>query len=126
MGTRRAQTIDLYRPETAVQGLTIIVHGGYWMRFSPDDFGFLAEGPLAHGQAVAMVRYTLAPDARIAAITAEVAALSPSQRRPWQGPIRLTGHSAGGHLVTRMVCARRAARCAGGADRPCRVCVGGA
>ncbi|MDG3041521.1 alpha/beta hydrolase [Roseicyclus marinus] len=104
-GTGARQVIDLYRPESAVQGLTIIVHGGYWMRFSPDEFGFLAAGPLAHGQAVAMVRYTLAPEARIADITAEVAAAIAIAAREVAGPIRLAGHSAGGHLVTRMVCA---------------------
>lgn len=104
-GEGARQVIDLYRPEGAVQGLTIIVHGGYWMRFSPDEFGFLAEGPLAHGQAVAMVRYTLAPEVRIAEITAEVAAAVAVAAREVPGPIRLTGHSAGGHLVTRMVCA---------------------
>lgn len=99
------QVIDLYRPEAAVQGLTVIVHGGYWMRFSPDEFGFLAAGPLAHGQAVAMVRYTLAPEARIGAISAEIAAAIAAAAKEVPGPIRLTGHSAGGHLVTRMVCA---------------------
>jgi acetyl esterase/lipase len=103
-GPGMRQTLDLYRPESAAQGLTVIVHGGYWMRFSPDDFGFLAAGPLAHGQAVAMVRYTLAPEARIAAITGEVAAAVAVAADAVAGPIRLTGHSAGGHLVTRMVC----------------------
>lgn len=103
-GPGARQTIDLYRPDTALQGLTVIVHGGYWMRFSTDDFGFLAEGPLAHGQAVAMVRYTLAPDARIAAITAEVAAAIRAAAAVIPGPVHLTGHSAGGHLVSRMAC----------------------
>ena len=104
-GSGARQTIDLYRPKTASQGLTVIVHGGYWMRFSPAEFGFLAAGPLAHGQSVAVVSYTLAPDARIAAITAEVARAVTMAAAAVPGPIRLTGHSAGGHLVTRMGCA---------------------
>lgn len=103
-GPGARQTIDLYRPKTASQGLTVIVHGGYWMRFSPEEFGFLAAGPLAHGQSVAMVSYTLAPEARIAAITAEVAQAVTLAAASVPGPIRLTGHSAGGHLVTRMGC----------------------
>lgn len=104
-GPGARQVIEFYRPETAVQGLTVIVHGGYWLRFSPDEFGFLARGPLARGQAVAMVRYTLAPEARIAAITAEVAAAIAMVAGIVPGPIHLTGHSAGGQLVSRMGCA---------------------
>jgi acetyl esterase/lipase len=104
-GPGARQTMELFRPDTAVQGLTLIVHGGYWMRFSPDEFAFLAEGPLARGQAVAAVRYTLAPDARIAQITAEVAAAITAAAATGPGPIHLAGHSAGGHLVTRMGCA---------------------
>lgn len=103
-GSGARQTIDLYRPKTASQGLTVIVHGGYWMRFSPAEFGFLAAGPLAHGQSVAVVSYTLAPNARIATITAEVARAVTMAAAAVPGPIRLTGHSAGGHLVTRMGC----------------------
>jgi arylformamidase len=103
-GVGERQVIDLYRPNTAAQGLTVIVHGGYWMRFSPDDFGFLAEGSLARGQAVAMVRYTLAPEARVAEIIAEVAVAIAVAADVVPGPIHLTGHSAGGHLVTRMGC----------------------
>lgn len=96
--------VDLYLPESAVQGLTIIVHGGYWMAFSGRDFAHLAAGPRAAGQAVAMNSYTLAPDARIAEITKEVAHAICVAAERINGPIRLTGHSAGGHLVTRMLC----------------------
>jgi len=103
-GPGARQVVDFCRPKQAAQGLTVIVHGGYWMRFSPDDFGFLAEGPLARNQAVAMVRYTLAPEVRIADITAEVAAAISVAAQEVPGPIRLAGHSAGGHLVTRMAC----------------------
>jgi acetyl esterase/lipase len=103
-GPGARQVVELYRPETAVQGLTVIVHGGYWMRFSPDEFGFLAGGALARGQAVAMVRYTLAPEARIAGITNEVAEALAVAADAVAGPICLAGHSAGGHLVSRMGC----------------------
>ena len=104
-GPGARQSMELFRPDTAAQGLTVIVHGGYWMRFSPDEFAFLAEGPLARGQAVAVVRYTLAPEARITQITAEVAAAITAAAATVPGPVHLAGHSAGGHLVTRMACA---------------------
>lgn len=96
--------VDLYLPEGDAQGLTVFVHGGYWMAFSARDFAHLAAGPCAAGQAVAMVSYTLAPNARIAEITTEVARAVCVAAERIDGPIRLAGHSAGGHLVTRMVC----------------------
>lgn len=96
--------VDLYLPKGPVQGLTVIVHGGYWMAFSARDFAHLAAGARAAGQAVAMVSYTLAPEARIADITQEVARAVITAAGRIEGPIYLTGHSAGGHLVTRMVC----------------------
>lgn len=96
--------VDLYLPEGEVRGLTVFVHGGYWMAFSGRDFAHLATGPRALGQAVAVVSYTLAPNARIAQITEEVARAVCVAADRIAGPIHLAGHSAGGHLVSRMVC----------------------
>ena len=94
-------------PQTEVQGLTVVGGmRGYWMRFFADGVRLSRRGgPLARGQAVAAVRYTLAPEARIAAITAEIAAALAVAAEAVAGPIHLTGHSAGGHLVARMGCA---------------------
>lgn len=103
-GPGERQCFDLYRPEQAVQGLTIVIHGGYWMAFSGRDFAHLIEGPLARGQAVAALTYTLTPEARVAEITAEVARAIEAAAARVDGPIRLIGHSAGGHLATRMLC----------------------
>jgi acetyl esterase/lipase len=47
--------------------------------------------------------YSLCPDVRIADITREVAQAIVLAAARIPGPIRLVGHSAGGHLVTRMV-----------------------
>ena len=104
IGTGERPVVDLYRPDGPAQGLSVIVHGGYWMAFSGRDFAHLAAGPLARGQVVAMVSYTLAPEASISQITREVAAAVTAAAGCVDGPIRLAGHSAGGHLVTRMIC----------------------
>ena len=64
----------------------------------------LAAGPLAHGWQVAVPSYTLAPDVRIQDITKEIAAAVTTIAEDNDGPIRLVGHSAGGHLVARMLC----------------------
>ena len=97
--------LDLFLPDAAPQGLAVFVHGGYWMAFDKSAWSHLAAGAVAAGWAVAMPSYTLAPEARITAITQEIAAAISHAATLVPGPIRLAGHSAGGHLVTRMTCA---------------------
>lgn len=94
--------IDLFLPEGAPKGLVVFVHGGYWMRLEKSYWSHLAAGPLAHGYSVAMPSYTLCPDIRISGITAEVGQAIEAAATMIAGPVHLTGHSAGGHLVTRM------------------------
>ncbi len=101
-----APPFDLFLPSARPGGLLVFVHGGYWKAMSPDVFAWAARGPMARGWAVAMARYTLAPAARIAAITREVAAcLEAAAAAVPGGPIVAAGHSAGGHLSARMGCA---------------------
>lgn len=96
---------DLFVPEGPPRGLVVFVHGGYWLAFGRESWSHLAAGPLAHGWAVAMPSYTLAPDARIAQMTSEVSAAIIAAAGMVEGPIVITGHSAGGHLTARMACA---------------------
>ena len=103
-GTSTREKLDLFRPEGLTKGLVVFVHGGYWMRMHKGLWSDLAAGPLAQGWAVAMPSYTLAPDARISEITRQIGAAVTTAAALVDGPIRLTGHSAGGHLVTRMIC----------------------
>ncbi|MEX3017254.1 alpha/beta hydrolase [Gymnodinialimonas hymeniacidonis] len=103
-GSAPRQFFDLYLPDTAIEGVTVFVHGGYWMAFEGRDFAHLVKGPLLLGQAVASVTYTLAPQARISEITAEITQAIVDIADRIDGSIRLVGHSAGGHLVTRLVC----------------------
>lgn len=103
-GPGERQALDLFMPEGAPRGLAVFVHGGYWRRFDRRLWSHLAAGPVARGWAVAMPSYTLAPAARIGTITREVAAAITLAAGRVAGPIVLAGHSAGGHLVTRMAC----------------------
>ena len=96
--------LDLFHPESAAAGLLLFVHGGYWHKLDKSFWSQLAAGPLAAGWAVAIPSYTLAPDARIAAITQEIRAAVEFAAARVGGPLRLAGHSAGGHLVSRMAC----------------------
>jgi arylformamidase len=97
------QLLDLFLPEGEAKGLVVFVHGGYWKAFDKSYWSHLAAGPLAHGYAVAMPSYTLCPQARISDIGGEIAAAISFAAGAIAGPIRLAGHSAGGHLVTRMI-----------------------
>ncbi|MEW9806248.1 alpha/beta hydrolase [Mesorhizobium marinum] len=103
-GDGERHRFDLFLPEGAPAGLVIFIHGGYWMRFDQSAWSHLAGGPVARGYAVAMPTYTLCPEIRISGIVAEVAAAANSIAGMVDGPIHLAGHSAGGHLVTRLAC----------------------
>lgn len=111
-GDGARQVFDLFLPEGgAPRGLLVFVHGGYWLAFDPATWSHLAAGALARGWACAMPSYTLAPDARIAAMTAEVARATDAAAALVPGPVVVTGHSAGGHLSARMGCTDVALAC---------------
>ena len=96
--------LDLFLPAQTPRGLVVFVHGGFWKAFDKSVWSHLASGPQAAGFAVAVPSYTLAPEARISEITREIAAAVAFAAREVAGEIILCGHSAGGHLVTRMIC----------------------
>ncbi len=52
-----------------------------------------------------MPSYSLCPDTRIAGITRQIARAVATAAALVPGPLRLAGHSAGGHLVSRLCCA---------------------
>lgn len=95
--------VDLFRPAAPAKGVMVFVHGGFWRAFGREDWSHLAGGALARGWAVALPSYTLAPEARISEITADIARSIDCAAAAVGGPIALTGHSAGGHLVARML-----------------------
>ncbi|WP_019902915.1 alpha/beta hydrolase [Methylobacterium sp. 77] len=102
-GPGERNRFDLFRCGAADAPLFVFIHGGYWMRNSRQDFACMAEGPLAHGIDVALVGYTLAPQASLTGIAAEIRAglRCLRERDEGRGPRRLvvSGWSAGGHLA---------------------------
>ena len=96
-GNGERNRIDLF---TAKPGAPLLafIHGGWWQNRAKENFGFIAEGPLAHGISVAMVGYTLAPGKRLTGIVAEIHAALDflSARNP---SLYVSGWSAGGHLT---------------------------
>ena len=104
-GQSERQRFDLFLPENPPKGLFVFVHGGYWLRFDKSDWSHFAQGPLAHGWAVAMPSYDLCPRVSIAQITRQISQAIVQSAARIAGPLILAGHSAGGHLVARMACA---------------------
>jgi len=104
-GERPRNRLDLFRPPGQPKGLVVFVHGGFWRALDKSYWSHLARGSVDSGYAVAMPSYTLCPAVRVADITREIAAAITRAASMVDGPIFLTGHSAGGHLVTRMISA---------------------
>lgn len=104
-GPAPRQVLDLFHPDQTPRGLAVFVHGGYWRAFDKSTWSHLAGGMLARGWAVALPSYTLAPQASIPGMTREIGQAIGFAAQRIEGPIHLAGHSAGGHLVTRMACA---------------------
>lgn len=108
-GSSERERYDLFfpdatdRPDGNTSGLTFFIHGGFWKAFDKSTWSHLAKGPLSRGQVVCMPSYPLAPEARISEITTCIAAAVENAAGRVSGPIHLAGHSAGGHLVTRMM-----------------------
>lgn len=104
-GEKPRNRLDLFLPAGTPKGLVVYIHGGYWMAFDKGPWSHLAGGAVGNGFAVAMPSYTLCPEARIADIVREVGAAISKAAAMVAGPIMLTGHSAGGHLASRMISA---------------------
>lgn len=95
---------DIFYPEGRACGVAVFVHGGFWMRFSADDFSHLAAGAVARGWVAVLPSYPLCPDVSIDNISDSIRRAVIAAAELAEGPVRLAGHSAGGHLVTRMLC----------------------
>src|SRR5713226_5616543 len=61
-GSRERNRIDFLKARE--KGPTLLfIHGGYWQTRAKETFTLFAVGPMAHGINVALIGYTLAPDA---------------------------------------------------------------
>jgi arylformamidase len=104
-GSRPRARFDYFPSGAARAPLFVFIHGGYWQRNDKDMFAFLADGPRAHGIDVAVVGYTLAPEARLTDIVGEIRqALSVLRERADEfgfdrDRLFVGGWSAGGHLT---------------------------
>jgi arylformamidase len=104
-GDSPRQVVDLFLPARARAPLLVFIHGGYWQRFDPKAFTFVAEQPLAAGAAVALIGYDLAPAVNMDAIVGQIRrGLGWLYRQGGElgydhDRMFVAGHSAGGHLA---------------------------
>jgi arylformamidase len=103
-GPRERNRIDFLKAAPNAPTL-LFIHGGYWQMRSKSAFTLFAAGPMAHGINVALIGYTLAPDATLEQIVSELhagidflvgqlPALGADANR-----LVASGWSAGGHLT---------------------------
>ena len=104
-GPRERNRIDFLKAGDNAPTL-LFIHGGYWQARAKEVFTVVAEGPMAHGINVALIGYTLAPDATLDEIVAEIHAgidyltgQLPALGAAADG-IVVSGWSAGGHLTS--------------------------
>jgi acetyl esterase/lipase len=104
-GPRERNRIDFLKAADKAPTL-LFIHGGYWQARAKEVFTVVAEGPMAHGINVALIGYTLAPDATLDEIVAEIFAgidfltgQLPALGAANEG-IVVSGWSAGGHLTS--------------------------
>ena len=103
---RAARTQPDRFPQSRRKAPTLLfIHGGYWQMRAKESFTMFAAGPMAHGINVALIGYTLAPDATLEQIVAEIHAGIDylAGRLPALGAdanrLVASGWSAGGHLT---------------------------
>lgn len=103
-GPRERNRIDFLKVHEDAPTL-LFIHGGYWQNRAKENFTMFAEGPLGYGINVALIGYTLAPDAILDQIVAEIhagidflARELPALGGDGKGLV-VSGWSAGGHLT---------------------------
>ena len=102
-GNSHRQKFDLFLPQKEPLGTVIFIHGGYWIDFDKSYWSHFASGVIARGYRCIIPSYDLCPDVRIAEINGQIKDLICYVLRKYEGMISMAGHSAGGHLVSRMV-----------------------
>lgn len=104
-GSRPRECFDYYPAKRPDAPLLLFIHGGYWQGGEKRSIGFLAEGPVARGFAVANLEYTIAPEATLAQMVDGVGrALACIRASAGElgfdaNCVVLAGHSAGAHLM---------------------------
>lgn len=95
---------DIWHPAGSARGTLVFLHGGYWRAGHKDLYAALARPVTEAGWRAAFVTYPLCPEVTVGRIATGVqAAVECLAAQLPDGPLVLSGHSAGGHLATWLV-----------------------
>lgn len=110
-GEASGERLDFFPASRSDAPLLVFIHGGWWRSLDKSDFSFVAPAYTRAGFNVALLNYTLAPEASIADIVREqlraLAWLYRNAEKYDFDPQRIVvaGHSAGAHLAAMMMSA---------------------
>jgi arylformamidase len=110
-GESAGERLDLFPTRVANAPLVVFIHGGWWRSLDKSDFSSLAPAYINAGMNVAMLNYSLAPEASIEEIVQQqlraLAWLYKNAERYEIDAERiiLVGHSAGAHLAAMLMTA---------------------
>jgi arylformamidase len=108
-GEGERERLDFFPADRPGAPVLVFVHGGYWQGGDKDACSFLVEGPASFGFAVAVLEYSIAPQATMEAMVAATGRaltwltdhVGDLGGDPQQ--LHLCGHSAGAQLVAMML-----------------------
>lgn len=116
-GAAPRQRLDIFRAEPAIAGaggaggaggapgepVALFIHGGYFQMGDKATYSHVARGGNARGITVAVMSYTLCPEATLSVIVDEIRQAVVFLARRFGAQVTVYGHSAGGHLAACML-----------------------
>jgi arylformamidase len=115
-GPAALERMDIFHPALHAgqrsKGIMIFIHGGYWRAVDKSDISFVAKAICAQGYTAVLPNYTLCPQNSIEGIVRQLLACcawtfrNATQLGSRADRIKISGHSAGGHLAAMMLAAR--------------------
>ncbi|WP_412776125.1 alpha/beta hydrolase [Thalassospira lucentensis] len=103
------ETMDVFLSPDTGAPVHIFFHGGYWRSQDKKDYAFVARDLVAAGFTVICANYDLCPDVTVAEITQQAVRCVKyvyqhvGEFNGDQDRISISGHSAGGQIVARLV-----------------------
>ena len=102
-------TLDIF-PAGPGAPVHVFFHGGYWRAQDKANFSFVAEPLVGRGVTAVIANYPLCPGVTLDAVAEAALDAAAFVGRAFPGPISLSGHSAGAHLVAEIIAADWPAR----------------